>query len=218
MTSKTIKYLSLYFILSLLAWPTFAMQNRLLECLGHEELLIHQGKTTGPIYYLNQEFINSVSSISDIDIKDSYYATVCHNKVFTPSVALLKTLLLHGEDVFDYSNLDLTIPTDAFKKTTAQSLLKQVPHIWFSYLASLLTFSEAPDCFNKEIPEVSYFQERYKYLEEDYRVEQLMNDDKKIKSIFEKLTHLESIVKKCRRYVVDPKERILKQKSNLESK
>jgi hypothetical protein len=178
------------------------MANPLLECLGEEELIIHKKKTFGPVYYLNQKFINQFASFSDITIKKKYLKIICQNPDLSPSVALLKTILLEGMNIYEVSD-------DKFKKaqetSTIESFLSTVPTIFFSYLAKLQNLSSTPDCLLTNIKYLKYFTDNIFYLESEFSAKELLKHDKKLKSLFEELKNLDKIWAKCQKEALDPK-------------
>ena len=66
-----------------------AAMNPLVGCLGQEELRLHKAKRTGPVYKLNQIFLNDLVSAGDITLKTEHFKNVCINPIFTPSVDLM---------------------------------------------------------------------------------------------------------------------------------
>lgn len=175
-------------------------RNRLLVCLALEEAKIHQRRDTGAQYRLNQLFINEITQFSDVPAKDDAFERVCKEDVFSPSVYLLRELLLNRDGVFDlnaqFGNTQAGLRQ--FKIGLVKELLNQIPHIFFRYLGDLNREAPGHDCLQKHIPEISYFLERYHYLESDLGVDQLLADKEKIKNIFEKLKDFKGILLKCK--------------------
>ena len=165
--------------------------NPLIICLGNEEERLHLSKTTGPVYHLNQLFINEFAGANDIRLKSQYLKKTCASKSFSPSVLLLRLIMLKGADIFELGDLDL------HQKGMAEELAERSAHIFFNYLAGLQGMTADPQCLNKKIPEIKEFSERFQYLESDRSEHQILKDNKKINIIFNKLKKFDTIVREC---------------------
>ena len=75
--------------------------GQLLACLGQEEGRIHQGKITGPVYELNQLFVNELAMIKIPLVRSKYIKQICSAQDFSPAVTFLKLLLIKGMDIFE---------------------------------------------------------------------------------------------------------------------
>lgn len=171
--------------------------NPLMVCLGQEELKIHRSKTTGPVYYLNQLFISEFATIMGIKLKKPILDKVCQSKSFSPSVMLLRTLLLEGKDSFAISNDPNIVGVDALAIGSLESFLETVPAVFINYLSHLQALTKTSGCLPKEIPEIAYFLERTKWLEDIIGPNEVLNEEAKIKNIFRKLEGLDQILAKC---------------------
>lgn len=171
--------------------------NPLMTCLGQEELKIHKTKTVGPAYFLNQLFINELATIYGLSLKKDTLDEVCQTKDFSPSVNLLKVLLLKGKDAFDIPPSAYLGGVEALAASSLESFLDRTPHVFFTYLSKLQALAPKAACLSQEIPEISYFMERYKYLEDTVGTEKLIREESKINSIFKKLKRFDAILKKC---------------------
>ena len=171
----------------------------ILKCLGTEELILHQKKLTGPLYHLNQEFINELSSWGKVNIKKDQLDLICTSKKFSPSVNLLRHFLLYGKSFFNDTptNMVSAVAARALQKSLLDALLLKVPSLFFNYLSSLQALSTNPHCLNENIPELRYFIYQFKYLEDEVSSKDLLADKQKIKNIFSKINNLGSILKKC---------------------
>lgn len=165
--------------------------NPLLVCLGNEEERLHLSKTSGPIYRLNQLFINEFAGANDIRLKNEYLKQTCASKSFSPSVVLLRLLVIKGTSIFELGELDL------HQKGMAEDLTERSGHIFFSYLAGLQGLTADPQCLNKKIPEIKEFSDRFQYLESDISEQQILHDNKKIDHIFNKLKNFNKIMQEC---------------------
>lgn len=173
------------------------MTSDLLKCLGREELVIHKMKMTGPIYKLNQLFITELSSWGGIQLKSSQIEKICANDDFTPSVNLMRGLLIDGGKIFEMKSGASNANLRALNEGRVQALLNRIPHIFFRYLSDLQAISSYPHCLNEKIPELAFYLTRFKYLEEEYSVQELIKDKVKLNSIFSKIKRLDSILKEC---------------------
>jgi len=164
--------------------------------LGKEELNIHQNKVVGPIYTLNRHFVNKFASFSNISIKKKYVTKICHDKDFSPSVALLKTILLEGKKIYFLSK-------DQFKRAeevaTIESFLNHIPHTFFSYLASLQNVAATPDCLEKNVKHLKEFIDNIFYLESEFSAREIFEKREKIQETFEDLKSLDTIWAKCKK-------------------
>ncbi len=191
---RIIPTILLYFLTISLA---HSAMNPLVGCLGREELRLHKSKRTGPVYKLNQLFLNDLVSAGDITLKKEYYSKVCVTPVFTPSVDLMREVLLDGEKIFKLSNRVTNASIRNFQLSTIQEIKRRIPHIFFSYLSDLQSRTATPDCLTRYIPDLKYFQNRFKYLESEIGTNRLINEKGRIKNIFNALKGYQSIRKKC---------------------
>ncbi len=173
--------------------------NPLMACLGQEELKIHRTKTVGPAYFLNQLFINELATIYGLTLKKNALEEVCQTKDFSPSVNLLKILLLRGKEAFDIPEGAKLGGVDALAASSLESFLERMPHVFFTYLSQLQALAPQAKCLSREIPEIAYFMERYKYLEDAVGPQKLIQERTKVLSIFAKLKRFDAILKKCQK-------------------
>jgi hypothetical protein len=186
-----------FILLSVLSIPRLEAASDLLKCLGREELVIHKMKMTGPVYKLNQLFITELSSWGGIQMKRSRIEKICANDDFTPSVNLMRAILIDGGKIFEMKSGADNANLRALNEGLVQALLNRIPHIFFRYLSDLQAISSYPHCLNEKIPELAYYLTRFKYLEEEYSTQELIKDKVKLNSIFSKIKRLDSILKDC---------------------
>lgn len=199
-TKKVYLYFSIMAFLSLLlSQPTHAQQQKdILGCLGQEELYFHEKKITGPLYNLNQIFINELSAIKDVRVTEVDLETICQSGQGNVSLSLLMNLLLQRERLFSIKKeSDETNHFFEMRKNTIQVLLDDSPHIFFRYIAELQSQTPYPYCLTTKIPELKYFTEQLKYLEGDIPISELMKDKERIRSIFRKLKNYPQIFQEC---------------------
>lgn len=174
-----------------------AAMNPLIGCLGREELRLHKAKRTGPVYKLNQLFLNDLVSAGDITLRSEPYQKVCVKPVFTPSVDLMREILLQGDKIFKLSNRVTNASIRNFQLSTIKEIKRVIPHIFFSYLSDLQSRTATPDCLSKYIPDLKYFQQQFKYLESEVGTSPLLKEKNRIKNIFNALKKFPQIRKKC---------------------
>lgn len=208
---RVIPTILLFFLISA---SSHGAMNPLVGCLGQEELKFHKKKYTGPVYKLNQLFLNDLVSAGDITLKSEYFERVCTKPVFTPSVDLMREILINGEKIFMLSNRVSNASIRNFQRSAITEIQRLIPHIFFSYLSDLQSQTATHDCLGKYIPEIKYFQGRFKYLENEIGSSSLMQEKSKIKKIFSSLRGFNSIQKKC---LNDKKARDKKLKSKTKS-
>lgn len=200
LTKKVYLYFSIMPFLSLLlSLPAHAQQHRdILVCLGQEELFFHENKITGPLYNLNQIFINELSAIKNVRVTEIDLDTICQSGRGNVSLSLLMSLLLQREKLFSIKKEnDETEHFFEMRKNTIQVLLDDSPHIFFRYIAELQSQTPYPHCLTTKIPELKYFIEQLKYLEGDIPIGDLMKDKLQIRSIFSKLKKYQQIYQEC---------------------
>jgi hypothetical protein len=168
-----------------------------LECLGAEELILHKKKLTGPLYTLNQRFINELSSWGKIHIKPKELTKICTSQEFSPSVNLLRHFIIFEKSFFEVSTYKKTISEIALQKSLINSLMSKIPNIFFNYLSSLQALAENPKCLNLKVPELNYFIYQFKYLEDEIPTKFLLKNKSKLSSIFNKIRDLDVILKSC---------------------
>lgn len=175
----------------------YAAPNLLLQCLAKEEELLHKKETQNALFRLNQEFVNELASSNDITIKKNYVDEICRSKSYSPSVGLLRLLLMKEHELYDLSLSGAPANMRPFKMGYINEFQKQVPRIFIQYLSGLQSELATPDCLEKAIPELVGFSEKIRYLEEELSTRALITQKNKIDSIFIKLRNFSEIKKKC---------------------
>ena len=175
----------------------FAASNLILQCLAKEESQLHKEKAQGVLYRLNQEFINELASSNDIALKKAYVDEICNTKKHSPSVGLLRLLLIKESDIYDLSLSEVDPTMRPFKMGYINEFQKQVPRLFIQYISGLQAEMATSDCLVKAIPEITFFNERLKYLEEEMNMHEVIRDKNKIDMIFTKLQNITSIKENC---------------------
>lgn len=184
--------LAILFSIQVMAAP-----NLLLECLGKEEAKLHAEKSVGVLYRLNQEFINDLATSNDITLKKKFVDEICQSKIHSPSVALLRLLLLKESYIYDLSLAGVDESMRPFKMGYIDEFQKQIPRLFIQYISGLQAELPTHDCLIKAIPELTYFNDHLKYLEDELNSHDLIKDKKKIEMIFIKLQNIKKIKKDC---------------------
>lgn len=192
----------------------YAAVNQLLQCLAKEETQLHKEKAQGVLYRLNQEFLNELASSNDIALKKNYVDEICQSKKHSPSVGLLRLLLLKESDIYDLSLSEVDPTMRPFKMGYINEFQKQVPKFFIQYIAGLQSEMSTPDCLGKAIPEINAFNERLKYLEEEMSTHEVIRDKNRIETIFTKLQNIKAIKAKCEQEAKILLQKKMKKKEN----
>ena len=174
-----------------------AAPNLLLQCLAKEEEALHKKELQNALFRLNQEFVNELASTNDINVKKNYVDEICQSKDYSPSVGLLRLLLMKEHQLYDLSLSGVDASMRPFKMGYINEFQKQVPRMFIQYLAGLQSELATPYCLEDAIPELKGFNEKIKYLEEELSTHQLIKQKNKIESIFTKLKKFHEIKRKC---------------------
>ncbi len=171
--------------------------NRILQCLAKEEERIIKNKLDFSIAKLNQELVNELAASNDIMIKDSYVDDICEHPFYSPSVNLLRLLLIKENEIYDLTFDNMERAQKEFKLSYIADFRKQVPNIFVTYISSLN--AQMPDayCLQRHVPEIKKFNEKMKYLENEITTKALIQDKKQIDAIFMKLRNVKDIKKLC---------------------
>ena len=174
-----------------------AAPNLLLQCLAKEEEGLHKGTTQNANFRLNQEFVNELASSNDINLKKEFVDEICKSNVYSPSIGLLRMLLLKEHQIYDLSLNGVDASMRPFKMAYINEFQKQVPRIFIQYISGLQSEMPTPDCLEKNIPELKGFSEKIKYLEDEISTNQLITQKNQIEAIFNKLKNFSVIRNKC---------------------
>ena len=175
----------------------YAAPNFLLRCLAKEEEALHKKNVQNALFRMNQEFVNELASSNDINLKKKYVDEICHSKDFSPSVGLLRLLLIKEHEIYDLSLSSIDISMRPFKMGYINEFQKQVPRMFIQYLSGLQSELATPNCLIKAIPELKGFIEKIRYLEEEVSTHHLIIDKKRIETIFLKLKKFHAIKRQC---------------------
>lgn len=176
---------------------SLAAPNLLLQCLAKEEEKLHKKETQNALFRLNQEFVNELASSNDINLKKNYVDSICNSKDYSPSVGLLRMLLMKEHEIYDLSLSGVDASMRPFKMGYINEFQKTVPRMFIQYLSGLQSELATPDCLENAIPELQGLNEKIKYLEEELSTHQLITQKNKIDIIFTKLKKFNEFKKKC---------------------
>ena len=172
-----------------------AVPSPILACLAQEELNLHKSKNTGPVYNLNQTLVNQIATIPNLKLSRENLDLVCSNKLYGPSLSLLRLIILEGKKIF---SIKKGSAGHGLAMGQLGTFVETSPHIMFDYLNEIQALMPYAHCLTDEIPEVKYFYDRYKYLEQDLNGYQLIQDKNKIDRIFIGLSKMDQILKSCK--------------------
>jgi hypothetical protein len=175
-----------------------SVPDTLLACLGQEEWRFHHAKDTGPEFHLNQLFINEISALQEVQLTRRHHQAICHDLTFSPSVNLMRALLIYGARIFDTSQVpDESESFREMRLANLRMLTEELPHIFFRYLAQKQALIPYAHCFRDKVPELQTFIENYLYIEEEVPVEQLLRDKEKLSRIFDHIKNFETLRQQC---------------------
>lgn len=197
--------LILLFFYSSAPW---AKTNELIRCLAKEEARFHASKIQDANYALNQSFINEFASNNDIHLKEQFIEEICSKK--SMSLYFLELLLTKETEIFNLNVIKNGTQMSGFKLSHIEEFQKEIPHLFMNYLSTIRLELNDPYCLNKLIPEIHYFEERMKYLEEEISIQQVFNDKKKIRKIFIRLYNFNELKKSCENLKLSKKKKTKK--------
>lgn len=186
-------------ICSIFLFTEKAWADKVLKCLGREELQLHRKRDIGPRYVLNQVFLNKLSSNS-IAIKKKYADQICNAKSGRPSLIMLKILLLKQRDLFDIKvSKDRIDGLENFKISQADEFVAQAADVFFEYISGVQSMAPTADCLERTIPKMKGLFKRYRYLEEEVAAVDLLKDKQEILDIFKGLENIDNLFSICER-------------------
>lgn len=172
-----------------------AQAETIIQCLGKEEHLIHKKQYNGPLYNLNQKLINTFIVSADLQLKAESIKKICYSSEYSPSVNLLRMLLLDGKNLFTNNESERVAKIQ--KEQMIEVFVSEIPPLFFQYLGDLQSQLASPNCLVRHIPEVRKLLENYQYLEPDLEWNKNILSPNKVNLIFTKLRGIDAINKKC---------------------
>jgi len=189
------------FLLSFNIFPNEQIVNPLLYCLGDEEEYLHKNKTIGAVYKINKIFIEEFSLFNQIYLKSHYLQEICFStSAYSPSINLLKHLLLFGDEIFHIRTSTVLLHTISLR-SSIQGLVAKAPNIFLIWISEIQSSAPSHDCLDKYIPHLADLKFKVKYLEEetDAGISVFFKDTNTIESIFSHLNKLDNIFEKCKK-------------------
>jgi len=186
-------------------------RNPILCCLAQEEQALNDAHfASGPLYKLNTTLIDEMRNIDGLWPTPEAEQQICHSPDFSPSVALVRELLMQGRKIFmaDPRRDDLDVASDGLQNATAEALVERTPRIFFDYISSLQTVMGLPECLNRKIPPLKKFQDKLRDLESE-KVAGKIVIPAQIEQIFNGLKNLDKYAKEC---AAEQKKRLQQQK------
>lgn len=184
------KHILLSVICTLFTWcstPVFA--QKLIHCLGQEELEFHKTKEGGPVYELNRQLISEFASFRKLKLKPKHLKQICQ-KFGNPSLRLIEKILIERRGLFETSSIS------PYDELLLKQLFQNAPRIFFSYVSTLQSETKTYDCLEKSIPELKKLSEQYLYLENEIAINRIFKR-KPLSKIFNKLKDFETIKHSC---------------------
>lgn len=171
--------------------------NKLLRCLAQEEAHLHKQKTSGPQYKLNQLFFNEWSGNPDIELLPEVYQRVCGTNANQASISLMREFMLNGVKIFKSYRSVKEDQATSMRLITLQELRRQMPQVFFTYVADLEFFAPTAHCLEKAIPTLAQLREKYRYLESEISIEFMDDYKADWKKVFIALEKWPEHFKKC---------------------
>ncbi len=169
--------------------------NLLLTCLGAEERRLHQEKSSGPFYELNQRMTAEMVQIPDVTVTPEAYGMICHSKTHSESLKLLELSLRKGGSLF-------IIPKKitGLQRSITQGMINDYveisKEIFLSFISQIQTLSPTPQCLHEEIPALGQFFFEIKHLQVDVDMQKIMAG--KDGKIFDEMKDYAPAFERCR--------------------
>lgn len=170
--------------------------DKILHCLAREETKFHKTRETGPEFTLNQKLINKLSSIGHYRTSPYAIKSVCRSKKRGPAQAFLRMLILEPDSIF-LEDKNSPESMKALNRSAINSLKAEASKLLFEFLSDIQSLAGDAKCIEAQIPEVKYFWDRFRYLETYIGTGSIVDDPDKIDQIFEKLTDINKVLRKC---------------------
>jgi hypothetical protein len=175
------------------------LTSQLLRCLGEEEKALHQSKTTGAVYDLNQRIIGELILINGLEGSPALLKLACDSKR-SSSVMVMREMLLHPKDWYV-----LKTQSNPMEKSISAELVKDlnslVPEVLLSYISMLQAEAATPDCLEKNIPGLKKLHLDVRFLQEEVDLTKITEGEKRLEKIFAALSNPAPIQRKCREEV-----------------
>lgn len=188
---------SLISAIFILLWTAsgLAQVSPLIKCLALEEQYYHQTKIQDSFYRLNQKMLLALSQFPNLKARESVLSSVCEmTQGKHASVLLLEDFIINPQSIFVRPSNE---EQAALLDNTLQEVKDKLPELLIAFLADLQSTLGTANCLEREVPEISYFSDRFKYLQGVISFDQLFDKKQKIESLFKGLKNWSRIVKAC---------------------
>ena len=169
----------------------------LLRCLAKEEASLHKSKRSGPQYKLNQLFFNEWAGNPSLELKSDTFKRACEDRAHSASVQLLREFMLGGKSIFRQIKINREDSMAEMRRITLDELRRQMPQVFFTYIADLETFAPTAHCLEQKIAPLKPLREKYGYVESEISQEFLDNHKKEWREIFDGLEKSQQYFKEC---------------------
>lgn len=169
-------------------------QFRVSQCLGREEEMLHQKKSRGVAYVLNQQLLSSFLNLPDVTLSDDVYHRACEAQNDSPSIYILEEIFLKYEKAFAWVDVKKTGPVTAIKLEEIFSQLADLFNIYY-----LLIQNSSPDitCLERKIPRLGKFLIELKYLSQELTFKTIGDRDGQLNIILAGLKKAPTFFKEC---------------------
>jgi hypothetical protein len=172
------------------------LTSQLLLCLGEEEKALHQSKTTGAVYDLNQRIIGELILINGLEGSADLVKGACGAKG-SAAVWVMREMLLRPKSWFVLKPQNSTME-NSISVELVKDLNMIVPEILLTYISMLQAESATPDCLEKHIPGLKKLHLDVRFLQEEVDLTKITKSEKRLAKIFARLSTPAPIQQKCR--------------------
>ena len=193
-----IRYITIIIITQLISIGISKEITPILQCLAKEETSFHKGQVKGPLYKLNQGLISEFIIYHKVYLHKYHEGPICNpRKNSSPSIILLKKLLLHQDKIFYIPQVDSNQKKQM--KFQIDNLVEKAPEFFLQWLSNLQAMLPTPDCLNKHITGLVKMKKRIRYLQNEPHQKNLIGTESEIKAIFKDLSNIKNIIRLCKK-------------------
>src|SRR5690606_24116779 len=124
---------------------------------------------------------------------------VCSNNSSRASIRLLREFMFKGKSIFRAVKGTKDDPIASMQKITLDELRRQMPQVFFSYVADLEVYAPTAHCLEQSIPALKKLREEFRYLESEAPLEFIDNHSKQWRNIFNSLENWSDYFSKCQK-------------------
>jgi hypothetical protein len=181
-------------ILISLSFNAYASSQRLLKCLGQEELKFHKAKVDSPLSKLNREVISAFIQFRDsIKISSEKTKELCDSK--HPALNIIKEIITakKGVSLFTSDYDQKSFPREyAMDKMTLDQFESNTYKIFLNYLFSIQARVESEKCLLEKVPGLKSFFTKMQFTLEEEGMRKIFKGLKRPQLIFNILSDIES--------------------------